>query len=208
MRTAAVMVFAATTLAVSLLAESAQVRLANSVKDARDQIHGTSTDLQNTVGALTNLQSQSGDLKPAYEKFSDSVEKTRNSAGLAAKLFGTMSANSETYFASWQSEIDSISNPSIQKASTKRLHIVQKEYAKALKELEPLPPLFAPMMSDLDDLKKALGVDLTPAGLKSLSKTMSKTQKSVSAFQEPVASSLAELDALATQITPVAPADE
>jgi hypothetical protein len=204
----AIMVIATTTLAGSLFAESAQERLANSVRDARDQIHGTSTDLQNTVAALTELQNQSGDLVPAYEKFADSVEKTRSSAGMAAQLYATMSKNSATYFDSWASEIETISNPNIQKVSTKRLRVVQKGYAKALKQLEPIPPLFAPMMSDLDDFKTALGVDLTPEGLKALHKSVNKTEHSLSAFQQPLAKSLAELDVLFADLRPAAPAGE
>jgi chromosome segregation ATPase len=205
MRTAALMVFA-TTLAGSLFAQTAQERLAASVKDAREQIQNASTDLQNTVGALNDLRNQTGDLRPAYDKFSESIEKTRNSAGLAAKLSETMTAESKTYFDSWQSEINAISNPDIQKVSTKRLKIVQKQYDKVLKQLKPLPPRFNPMMSDLDDFKKALGMDLTPAGLKAHSKTMNKTNKSLVAFQEPVKESLVELDKLSADLTPAAPA--
>jgi chromosome segregation ATPase len=205
MRTAALMVMAVT-LAGSLLAQTAQERLAASVKDAREQIQNASADLQNTVGALNELRNQTGDLRPAYDKFSESIEKTRNSAGLAAKLSETMTADSKTYFDAWQSEITAISNPDIQKVSTKRLKSVQKEYDRALKQLKPLPTRFNPMMSDLDDFKKALGMDLTPAGLKAHSKTMNKTNKSLAAFQEPLTESLAELDKLSTDLTPAAPA--
>jgi len=200
------MAFAATALAGSLFAQSAQERLANSVRDAREQLQAARTDLQATVGALNELRNQTGDLRPAYDQFGASVEKTRNSAGMAAKLAGTMQADSKTYFDSWQSEIASISNPDIQKTSTKRLKAVQKEYDKAVKELKPLPSMFNPMMSDLDDFNKALGMDLTPDGLKAFSKSMNKTNKSLAEFQEPVAKSLVELDKLSTDLTPAAPA--
>jgi hypothetical protein len=63
-------------------------------------------------------------------------------------------------------------------------------------------------MSDVDDFKTALGVDLTPDGLKALNKPMNKTEKSLSHFQEPLARSLAELDILAKDLTPAAPADK
>jgi hypothetical protein len=190
----------------SLFAQTAQERLSVSVKDAREQIQSASADLKNTVGALNDLRNQTGDLRPAYDAFSESIEKTRNSAGLAAKLSETMTADSKTYFDAWQSEINAISNPDIQKVSTKRLKAVQKEYDNVLKQLKPLPTRFNPMMSDLDDFKKALGMDLTPAGLKAHSKTMNKTDKALAAFQEPITKSLVELDKLSTDLTPAAPA--
>ena len=205
-RMTAIAAFAATALAGSLLAQSAQERLASSVSNAREQLQNARLDLQNTVGALNDLRTQSGDLRPAFDKYTASIEKTRNSAGLAAKLFETMSADSKNYFGAWDSEIASISNPDIQKVSTKRRKTVQKEYDRALKELKPLPGLFHPMMSDLDDFQKALGMDLTPAGLKAHSKAMNKTNKSLAAFQEPIARSLTELDKLSADLTPVAPA--
>jgi hypothetical protein len=205
MRTTVVTMFVATSLAGSLLAQTAQERLAASVTENLEQMQVTHTDLQNTVGALEELRNQSGDLRPTYEKFSDSIEKTRNSSGLAAKLFGVMSADSETYFEEWRAEIDAISNPQIKKASSKRLSSVEKQYEKLLEELEPIPPLFNPLMSDLDDFKNALGMDLTPAGLEALSKAMNKTNKSLSAFQAPITGALEEFDKLASDLAPAAP---
>jgi hypothetical protein len=205
-RTASLAALAAMALAGSMLAESAQERLATSVKDAKEQMQNARTDLQNTVGALNELRNQTGDLRPAYEKFSESIEKTRGSAGLASKLFDTMSADSKTYFDGWRSEISGISNKDIQKVSSKRMNTVQEQYNDALKQMKPIPPLFYPMMSDLDDFKKALGMDLTPAGLKALSKSMNKTNKSLTNFQEPITRSLVELDKLSTDLTPAAPA--
>jgi flagellar biosynthesis chaperone FliJ len=200
------MVLAATGLAGSVLAQSAQERLAASVKEAREQLQNTRTDLQATVGALNDLQKQSGDLRPAYEKFSASIEKTRNSAGLAAKLGETMSTDSKNYFDAWLSEINGISNPDIRKVSTKRLDTVKKQYDEAVKEVKRVAPLFTPMMSDLEDLKSALGMDLTPAGLKAHSKAVGNTNKSLAAFQKPIDKSLEALDKLSTALTPAAPA--
>jgi flagellar biosynthesis chaperone FliJ len=199
------MVLAATGLAGSVLAQSAQERLAASVKEAREQLQNTRTDLQATVGALNDLQKQSGDLRPAYEKFSASIEKTRNSAGLAAKLGETMSTDSKNYFDAWLSEINGISNPDIREVSTKRLDTVKKQYDEAVKEVKRVAPLFTPMMSDLEDLKSALGMDLTPAGLKAHSKAVGNTNKSLAAFQEPIDKSLAALDKLSAALTPAAP---
>jgi ABC-type transporter Mla subunit MlaD len=205
-RTATLMALAAMVLAGSVLAQTPQERLAASVKEAREQLQSTSTDLQTTVGALNDLQKQSGDLRPAYDKFSESIAKTGNSAGLAAKLGETMAADSKAYFDSWLSEINGISNPDIRKVSTKRLNEVKKDYDQAVKEVTPLAPLFKPMMSDLEDFKSALGMDLTPDALKAHSKAMSKTTKSVAAFQEPIGKSLLALDKLSTALTPAAPA--
>jgi septal ring factor EnvC (AmiA/AmiB activator) len=204
-RSTAILAIAATALTGSLLAQSAQDRLAASVRDAGAQIQTTRVDLQNTIGALDELRNQkSGDLRAAYDKFSESTEKTRNSAGTAAKLYDTMSADSKTYFASWQSEIDAISNPDIKKASAKRLKTVQKQYDEVVKELKPIQPLFSPMMSDLDDLNKALGTDLTPAGIKALSKPMDKTKKALTKFQAPIVESMTEFDKMSASLAPAA----
>jgi hypothetical protein len=202
----AVSAFAATALAASLFAQSTQDRLAASVKAAGEQFQTTRADLQNTIGALNDLGKQTGDLRPAFDKYSESIEKTRNSAGLAAKLAGTMAADSKTYFDSWKSEIEGISNPDIKKVSTKRMKAVQKQYDEVVKQLKPLPSLFNPMMSDLDDFKKALGMDLTAGGVKSLSKSMKKTNEALVDFQEPVVKGITGLDKLSADLTPTAPA--
>jgi hypothetical protein len=200
------MVLSATVLAGSVFAQSAQERLATSVKQAREQLQNTSTVLQATVGALNDLKKQTGDLRPAFEKFSASIEKTGSAAGLAAKLGGTMSMESKNYFDSWLAEINSIANPDIQKVSTKRLETVKKQYDEVVKEVKKVTPLFQPMMSDLEDLKSALGMDLTPSGLKAHSKAIDNSNKSLAHFQEPIGKSLEELDKLSTALTPAAPA--
>ena len=203
--TTTVMAVAAALLTGSLFAQSAQDRLVASVKDAGAQIQSTGTDLQNTIAALDALRTQeSGDLRPAFDKFSESTAKTRESAGLTAKLYDTMLGDSKNYFTSWQSEIDSIANPSIKKSSAKRLATVQKQYDAVIKELQPLPPLFSPMMSDLDDLSKALGTDLTPAGIKTLAKSMDKTMKAVTKFQAPVVKAKAAIDKMSASLAPAA----
>jgi hypothetical protein len=201
------MVLAVTVLAGSVLAQS-QERLATSVKEAREQLQNTRIDLQATVGALNDLRNQNGDLRPAFEKFSASIEKTGNSAGLAAKLGEAMSTDSKNYFDAWLSEINGIANPDIRKASTKRLDTVKKQYDEAIKEVKLVAPLFKPMMSDLEDLKSALGMDLTPAGLKAQSKAVGNANKSLAAFQKPIDKSLEALDKLSTALTPAAPATE
>lgn len=207
-RTTAVTLAVATALAGSLAAREAQERLAATVTENLKQIQVTLTDLQNTAAGLDELRNQSGDLRPAYDKFSESVEKTRVSSGEVAKLFEVLSADGETYFGEWLQEIETLENNQIKKASSKRLKAVQKQYDELLEELETVPPLFAPMMSDLDDLKTALGMDLTPAGLKALTKAMNKTDKSLGAFQKSVVDSLAAFDQLVRDLTPEAPVSE
>jgi hypothetical protein len=61
----------------------------------------------------------------------------------------------------------------------------QWQYHKVQEQLKFMPPLLHPMMSDLDDFKKA-GHGPHACGTQVHSKIMNKTNKSLAAFQEPI----------------------
>lgn len=186
----------------SLFAQDAQQRLAAAVMTAREETQNTRAQLQNTISTLNKLSTEPGDLRPNFEKYTDSVEKTRAAADLTRKRYDSMSADSKMYFDGWKSDLASISNPDIRKVSEKRMKAVMKDYNGVLAKLAAARQKFGPMMSDLDDFKTAMGNDLTPGGLKALSKSVKKTNKSLANGQAPVVNALLGFDALAAKLTP------
>jgi chromosome segregation ATPase len=203
--------FAVTTIALctmgssALLAQEAQQRLAASVQEARAEIQSARAQIQNTVGVLNEMEAQKeGDLRPIYEKYSTSVAETRKATESARARYDKMMGESQQYFTAWKDEIAGIQNPSIRKASEKRYKQVQKQYDQVLKKLGAATPKYGPMNSDLEDFRKALGMDLTPGGLQSLKGSLKKTNKSVAAAQGPIIDSLLSFDQLAADLTPVA----
>jgi len=184
-------------------AETAQEQLAVSTQVARTETQETRVELQKTIATLTTLQAQtSGDLRPNFDKYSAAIDSTRTAANLTIKRLDTMTADSKNYFASWKSELGSISNKDIRKTSQKRLQTVQKEYAAVLAKMGLARTAFAPMLSDATDLRTALGTDLTPNGLKSQKKAVSRSNKSLAAAQKPVVETLLAFDKLAKNLTP------
>jgi len=93
-------------------------------------------------------------------------------------------------------------NKDIRQPSEKRLQAVQKECAAVLAKMGQAWTAFAPMLSDAEDLRTALGTDLTPSGLKSQNKSVSKTNKGLAAAQKPVMEAMLAFDKLAKQLTP------
>jgi hypothetical protein len=184
-------------------AQTAQEQLAASTQVARAETENTRAELQKAMATLTALQAQtSGDLRPNFDKFAASLDSTRAAANLTGKRVDTMKADSGSYFASWKSELATIKNKDIRQPSEKRLQAVQKEYAAVLAKMGQARTAFAPMLSDAEDLRTALGTDLTPSGLKSQNKSVSKTNKGLAAAQKPVMEALLAFDKLAKQLTP------
>src|SRR5262249_25034349 len=92
-------------------ARADQVKLASTMEETRQEILQTRDQLQMTVDAANALVNQrKGDLKPAYETFTDQVHKTQTAAIATRARAERMQAEAESYFSNWRAELESINN--------------------------------------------------------------------------------------------------
>ncbi len=156
-------------LSAPLTVSASQEELVAALTDARAEIAQTGNQLQSTVQSLTALAHQeSGDLKPTFDAFVANLAQTEASGKAAAERATKLGDSAKAYFATWQNDINGISNPDLKARAVKRMTNAQKNYDKLTVALKAVGEEFKPLLSDLNDIKAALANDLNPDGVKAV----------------------------------------
>jgi hypothetical protein len=172
-----------------------QEKLASSIKEARAETSRTSEQLKSTLSALNGLTKQKkGDLRPAYETFCSEISKTEAAANWTKMRINWMTGDGQTYFSNWQKTVDGISNEKLRKKTQNRLDSVQESYKKVETSLQVAGDKFVPFLSDLNDIKKALGADITQGGVKALKSTVRSANWNHQFLDQSIDSALKEMD--------------
>jgi len=175
-------------------AESAQARLAASLKEIRTETSLTRDQLQQTVDALDVLVKQkTGDLRPTYNDYVAEVKKTHSAADWTVSRGPSMQKASADYFGAWQAEVGGIANESLRKKAQKRLDAVRKSYDKVVVSLQEAGKEFRPFLSNLDDIEKTLANDITPGGVKAIRGTVSDANFNMKKVRRDIADAIEEL---------------
>jgi len=175
--------------------QASQDQLAKSIQDTRAEAGRTAEQLKATLTALNALTAQKqGDLRPAYNAYCKEVTQTEAAAGWTRTRVQWMAGDGRKYFQNWQNTIDSISNEGLRKKAQKRMDAVRKDYDKIEVSLGQASDKFAPFLSDLGDVKKALAADVTAGGVKAIKSTVRSANWNLQYVDKAVKSALKDMD--------------
>ncbi len=122
--------------------------------------------INRALGALEQLvQRPNDDLRPVFTDYRRAVSDLEGSVRTLDRRANDAGQQKQLYLQTWDARMAEIRNPEIHERSRERqrevvesFDDVQSSYAKTLERLVPL-------MQDLRDLQRMLGVDLTAAGV-------------------------------------------
>ena len=175
--------------------QASQDQLARSIQDTHAEAGRTSDQLKATLTSLNALTAQKeGDLRPAYNAYCKEVTQTEAAAGWTRTRVQWMAGDGRKYFQNWQNTIDSISNEGLRKKAQKRMDAVRKDYDKIEVSLGQASEKFAPFLSDLGDVKKALAADVTAGGVKAIKSTVRSANWNLQYVDKAVKSALKNMD--------------
>ncbi len=185
--------------------QASQEQLARSIKDAQVETTRTSEQLKATLSALNALTAQKkGDLRPAYNAYSSEVARTESAAAWTRTRVQWMGGDGRKYFQDWQTTVNGIANESLRKNAQKRLNAVQKSYDKVEASLKLAGEKFAPFLSDLSDIQKALATDVTAGGVKAIKSTVKSANWNHQYVDKAVQSALKEMGKMEKALSPEA----
>lgn len=172
-----------------------QEQVAAAIKEAKTETLQTGEQLRAAVNAIDAMVKQEkGDLKPAYAAFVAEVAKTKAAAEVTRQRVDKMAANSAKYFQTWQETVNGISNASLKKSAQKRMDTVKLSFDKIFTSLQQATAKFAPFLSDLSDVQKALALDTTPGGVKSVKDVVRSAKSNFNTVAESINAALKEMD--------------
>ena len=212
----------ASALAVALLAGCASTGYqrgdiaAVSMQRAAGEVQAEGHALDHTIASLGNLVATSdGDLRLPFKRYSRSLDQLIANAQRTENTGRTMEQKSAEYIQVWDAQLQTIEYQHIRDLSearrnevTNRMETINRRYQESQAAVQPL-------ISYLQDIRKALSTDLTAAGLVSLkpivqnaNDNVTKVQMALAALTEELTNSSARLSSIAYQTAPESPANQ
>jgi hypothetical protein len=178
-----------------------------SMHEAAQEVQAESRHLDQTLASLSVLiNGTNADLGPAFKRYCQSLDQLIASAQRTAKTGKSMEQKSAAFLADWDRQLQTIDYQHIRELSdtrrtevTNRVAAINQRYGESQAAVQPL-------ISYLEDIRRALSIDLTPAGLESLKgvtqnaqNNMAKVQTALDALTDELTNSSAHMSSVAYQ---------
>ena len=159
-----------------------------------------------TLASLNNLvERPQADLRPQYKQFSDNVDDLASLAKNVDASVTAMRENGKEFFAKWSEELAGIKNEDIRNLSAARQKEVSDELMNVKKSYAATEIAFKPFMSDLRDIQKYLGTNLTPAGVASMKDVAAKANTTGATLKKAVGKLSADFKSLGIAMSAATP---
>ena len=190
-----------------LQANAAGYKLADkagaSIAEFRNEIVDVKKEVDATLASLDKIVAQATvDPRKAFKEFEKNVPRVDSAAAKAKKRAAEMKEKGKDYFNQWEKELAAVNDPDIRKLAEERRTKLQAAFAKIRTSMEPARDQFNTWLTDLKDLQKYLGNDLTIGGIDAAKDLIAKNKSAGLAVQQNLDKVIAELNTVVATITP------
>jgi uncharacterized protein YacL (UPF0231 family) len=138
-----------------------------SMADTNAQLGTLKVAVSNVVRDLDELSAAS-DLQKSFSTFNDDVAALQRAGDKAKQRWKDMQDRGREYVIRWQQEAVTIDNPQVKAGMEERRERVRANYDKLAAQTSQAAMAYDPFLKDVLEIQKALSLDLSPAGAKSL----------------------------------------
>jgi DNA repair ATPase RecN len=175
------------------------VKTSNSIKEVDSDIRKIKIQSDVTVKSLDSvLNAGQPDLKKAFNNYSDEVAELESQGKKVLKHIDEMKSRSTEYFAEWQKQGDTYTNPQIRDLSDERRNKLAEIYARVPAAGSGIKRAYLAYLVDLKEIETYLSNDLTPDGITAITPVAEKSDQDAEALKtslEPVFTALDEINA-------------
>jgi hypothetical protein len=159
--------------------------------------------IDQTLAHLNDLVANpESDLRKQFKAFNSSVDDLGATAKEVSCQAETMKAKGAAYFAKWDEETAKMQNEDIRHRSEARQQQVAAQFARISQQYDETKAAFQPFMSDLRDVQKFLGTDLTAGGLAAVKGTAAQATSHAVPLQESLGRLSEEFKSLGLSMSP------
>ena len=182
---------------------------AEGVQNAAAEVQAESRALDLTVGALKDLVNEpSGDLRQPYQHYCSSLDHFVTEARRTENSGHRMAERNAAYLRAWDKAAAEIEYEHVRELSQTRKAAVSNEFDTVQRRYDDSQAAVQPLITYLEDIRKALGADLTPAGIESIKgvaqnadANAAKVQTALTALTDALNDSGVKISSLAFQHT-------
>jgi DUF2959 family protein len=136
------------------------------VRAVRTSVEAFQKQVDVTTASMSALLGGAHDgLREKFEAFSREVDALASSGGSYKSSVQSMRRAAMDRFQSWEAESQQITNAEMRAKSSERRSEVMDTYRAAEAAAEEMASQIGPFVLDIQDLRKVLSIDLTPAGI-------------------------------------------
>jgi len=180
---------------------------AQDVQTAANRIAALPVQIDKTMASLDELVTKpQADLRPQYKQFTanlSDVEAASKDIGSARRSMGE---KSKQFFAAWDAQLAQINNEDIKARSQARKDAVSQQLESIKRSYTEAEASFRPFVGELQDIRKYLSVDLTPAGLTAIQSTVTKADADAAKLTATITQLAEQFKALGLAMSSVTPA--
>lgn len=155
-----------------------------SLHEAGIRIQDESRAIDAVLVSLDNLVDQpSTDLRPQYKHFSGSLDRLVAASKRAEKAAAEADRKSQEYFQSWDKQTASIKYEVVRDESVSRKTQVSNDFNTVNQRYRENQAVIQPLISYLQDIRTALGTDLTGGGVQSVRNLAANAQQNARKVQ-------------------------
>lgn len=174
-----------------------------SIAELRDEILVIKKEVDKTMVALDKIVTTAAtDPRKAFKDFDKAVPDIDDAAKKAKKRGEDMKERGQAYFAAWEKELASVSNPEIRQLAEERKAKLQATFGNIRTFMEPARDQFNGWLANLKDLQKYLRNDLTIGGIDAAKDLIGKAKADGLAVQATMDRIIGELNTIVATVTP------
>lgn len=169
-------------------------RAVTSLEDTRQQLMQAERQVDASLISMDQLASQPRDLKQSYRSYANEVSKTVQEADRAQERADEMRMRWQEYITSWEQEADRIASEQLRAGATERRQGVRDNYNRLRNVANNTRQAYEPFLRELQDIRRALSLDLTPAGVEAAKPAMETARETGARLKEQIDAFIQELD--------------
>jgi len=154
-----------------------------------------------TLASLSQLQA-GGDLQKSYKSFSSQKKDLQKTAEEAKKRSASMRENMEEYVQKWEKEMGDMNDPSVRATLESRRQAVRTNFQKVRDAGTAARDAYQPFMAQLDEIERALAVDLNPATVTGMKPAFDKAQANGATLKQKLTDIQTQLNNISAGLSP------
>ena len=152
------------------------VKASNSIEQVDSEMRKMVAQIDTTAASLDAVVSPGQpDLKKTFSTYSANVADLEKTGNNVLKYMAEMKVNTKEYFAEWQKEGDTYTNPRLRELSEERRNKLADIYAQVPAANEGVKDSYLAYITDLKEIQMYLSNDLTPNGVASVTPIAQKS---------------------------------
>lgn len=177
------------------------VSTTNSIRDVDSDIRGMIVQIDATGSSLDALvMTGKPDLKKNFDAYTDHVAKLDHEGKKTIRHMDEMKTRSKEYFAEWETQGDTFTNPQIRELSEERRTRLANIYAQVPAAGVGIKSAYLAYLTDLKEIQMFLSNDLTPSGIEAIDPVAKKTVQDREALKASLAPVLSALDDIKVEL--------